>query len=115
MVKVVNEFSTVALATIDGGRVAAAINQELKKAALDCDDRPGESRPRKIVVEILMVPVADETGLADSVKLACKIKASHPDRRSRVFDMSLRKGGKLAYDEESLDNVDQQTLDFKSS
>ena len=110
MSKVVSEFSTLALATIDGGRVAAAINQELKKAALDCDDRPGELRPRKVVLELLMVPVVDERGLADHVKVAAKIKASHPDRRSRVFDMALRKGGKLAYDEESLENIDQQTL-----
>ena len=113
MAKTVLEFSAQSLATIDGGRIAAAINQELKKAALDCDDRPGEKRARKINVALEMVPVLDEKGLADSVKVRATIKATHPDRRSRVFDMSLRKGGKLAYDEESLENVDQQTLGLK--
>lgn len=113
MAKTVLEFTAASLATIDGGRVAAAINQELKKAAMDCDDRPGERRPRKINVALEMVPVVDERGLAESCKVRATIKASHPDRRSKVFDMSLRKGGKLAYDEESLDNVDQQTLGLK--
>lgn len=103
-------FDARSIAVIDGGRIAEAINQELRKAALDCDDRPGDRRPRKVTLQLDMVPVVDDRGDCDSVNVTAQVKAIHPSRKSQKFDMSLRKNGVLAFNEESLDNADQQTL-----
>jgi hypothetical protein len=106
-------FDAKSIASIDGGRIGVAINQELRKAALDCDDRPADKRPRKVTLQLELVPVVDEAGNCDSVDVSAQVKAVHPSRKSRKFDMSLRKNGVLAFNEESLDDVDQQTLDLK--
>lgn len=106
-------FDAKSIAVIDGGRIAEAINQELRKAALDCDDRPGDRRPRKVVLQLEMVPKMDDKGLCDAVDVTAQVKAVHPSRKSQKFDMSLRKNGVLAFNEDSLDNADQKTLDLK--
>jgi hypothetical protein len=106
-------FDAKALAVIDGGRIAEAINQELRKAALDCDDRPGDKRARKVTLQLEIVPKVDDRGNCDSVDVTAQVKAIHPSRKSQKFDMSLRKNGVLAFNEESLDNADQRTLDLK--
>ena len=106
-------FDAKSIAIIDGGRIGLAINQELRKAALDCEDRPADKRPRKVTLTLDMVPVCDDAGDVESVFVSAQVKAIHPSRKSRKFDMSLRKNGVLAFNEDSLENVDQKTLELK--
>ena len=98
------------IAQMDDGRIGAAMAQALSRVATDMDDRPGDDRPRKVTLEIACVPVVDETGLCDSVKLQMQVKEAYPTRKSKVYDMGLRKGGMMVYQPMSLDDHHQQPL-----
>jgi hypothetical protein len=47
------------LSHLDSGRASAALDQALKKAVLDCLDRPGDDRPRKITLCLEVKPVME--------------------------------------------------------
>lgn len=104
------QLSLSQIAEIDDGRIAEAFAQAVKRAAQDCDDRPGDDRPRKITLEIAFSPVLAENGLCDSVKSQIQIKDTIPTRKSRVYDFGLRKGGLFVYQPMALDNHRQNTM-----
>lgn len=104
------QLTLAQVAEIDDGRIAAAFAQALKRVAQDCDDRPGDDRPRKIVLEMAFMPVLSEDGICDSVKSQCQIKDTIPTRKSRVYDFGLRKGGLFSYQPMALDNHRQATM-----
>lgn len=104
------QLSLAELARIDDGRIEAAFNQAVRRAAADCDDRPGDDRPRKIMLEIAFVPVVTEEGICDSVKSQMQIKETIPTRKSRTYDFGLRKGGLFVYQPMALDNHRQSTI-----
>jgi hypothetical protein len=106
------KLSLAGLSEIYGGRLAIAFEQALKRVAQDCEDRPGERKARSVSVTLNVVPVLDEDGLCDNVKLQAQISDNVPKRRSKIYDLSLRKGGHLLFHPDSLENVDQHTLDF---
>jgi len=104
------QLSLAQIAEIDDGRIAAAFDQALKRAAQDCDDRPGDDRPRKITIELAVAPVLDQNGMCDSVKSQIQIKDTIPTRKSRIYDFGLRKGGLFTYQPMALDNHRQGIL-----
>jgi hypothetical protein len=106
------ELTLESIAKMDGGRLAIAFSAALKRAIQDCDDRPGEKKPRTVTLHLAAVPILDEDGLADNCKIQFQIHDSVPKRRSRVYDMSMRKGGHLLFNDDSPDNVDQGTFDM---
>lgn len=97
------------LPTLDGGRMALAFDQALERVIADCDDRPGDGKPRKITLEFIVKPTLDSQGLCESVKAAWHIKDTVPSRKSRVYDFGMRRG-MLIYQADSLDNHRQNTL-----
>lgn len=105
-------LTLASLAEIDGGRLALAFEQALKRCVLDCEDRPGESKPRKLTLNLELTPTLDEDLVCDNVKLQFHISDNVPKRRTKKYDMSLRKGGHLLFQPDSLDNVDQTTFEF---
>lgn len=104
------KLSLAALGEIDDGRLATAFDQAIKRAADDCNDRPGEKRKRCVVLQIEFEPVLDQDGVCDSVKSAVQIKDTIPTRKSRSYDFGLRKGGFLVFNENSLDSHRQSTI-----
>lgn len=46
------KFDLAALASIDGGRIAIAFEQALRRVAQDCDDRPGEKKERTVTLSL---------------------------------------------------------------
>lgn len=104
------EFNLSSITDLDGGRVAEAFDQAVKRAVKDCEDRPGETKPRTVVLQLDLVPVMDESGDVGSVAGAFQVKDTCPTRKSRVYDFSPRRG-MLVFNDLSEDNVDQRTLD----
>lgn len=104
------QLSLQQLADLDDGRIATAFDQAVKRAAQDCDDRPGDDRPRKVILEIAFAPVLSADGICDSVKSQIQIKDAMPTRKSRVYDFGLRKGGLFVYQPMALDNHRQGTF-----
>lgn len=104
------QFSLLELAAMDDGRIAVAFDQAIRRAAVDCDDRPGDDRARKVLLEIEFTPTCDESGLCESVQSQIQIKDTLPSRKSRKFDLGIRKGGMFVFSPASLANHRQGSL-----
>lgn len=103
------------LKLLDNGIPCARFNRQVSAAVDDCMDRAVDKKPRKVALVIELLPETDQRGDCVSVAMEIKIKTSVPDHRSRRFDCRpsrTRKGGQLAFNPESPDNADQETLDF---
>lgn len=99
------------LAKIDDGRLALALDQALRRVALDMDDRPGLKKPRTVTLQLTFIPVFDaNTSTCDGVKMTAKIKDSIPVRESKAYDFGLRKGNLMTYQPMALDNHAQETF-----
>lgn len=106
------QITLAKLATIDCKRIAIAFDQAIRNLATDCDDRPGDKRARKVVLQVELTPMPDESGVADEVAMKVQIKESLPTRKSKDYSLSLRKNGVLAIREGSEDNHEQSPLPF---
>lgn len=96
---------------LDGGRLGAAWDAELKRIAQDCEDRPGDDKPRKVNLEVVMQPVKDEAGLCEEVWVKVHVTSSVPKRRSKPLRLGVRRGGMLVFNDMSEDNPNQRTID----
>lgn len=106
------ELTLSSIAEMDGGRIGEAMRQALKRIAQDMDDRPGDNRPRKIQLEIAAEPTVGEDGMIDGAKLQMQVKETLPTRKTKVYDMGVRKGGMLVFQPLALDNHMQDPLPF---
>ena len=109
------ELTLASMAEIDGGRLAIAFAQALRRCAIDCDDRPGEKKPRMVTIQVSTVPILDEDGLCEDCDVKVTIADSVPKRRSKAYNCSLRKGGHLLFHPDSLDEHEQHTMDFEGT
>lgn len=109
------EVTLEALAKIDGGRVALAFQQALQRCVQDCDDRPGEKKARTVTIIANVVPVLDQDGMCEDCKLSFQIADNVPKRKTKEYHCAMRKGGKLSYHPDSLDNHEQETFPFDAS
>lgn len=107
------ELNVDSLKKIDGGRIDAALQQEIKHVILDMQDRPGDDRDRSVTLKLVFKPIVSDSGDLDSVNVKMDIGSKMPSRKSRVFDMQARrsaKGPMLVFNEDSLDDMDQSTI-----
>lgn len=110
-----NELVRLDLASLKqlgDGRVAIAFDQAMRRVALDCQDRPGEKRPRKVLLEVQVIPELDDNGECDEVKCEFVVKDAIPTRRSKKYSLGLHRNGQFSFRDGSPENVDQTTLDF---
>lgn len=103
-------FKIESLPEFDGGRIAAAVEQELKKAALDCMDRPAEERARTVNLQFELCPVRDEHGQCEGVTLDFQIVGKCPTRKSKTYHLGIKQTGGLFFSEHSPENVNQKTI-----
>lgn len=106
------ELTLATMAEIDGGRLAIAFKQALKRCAEDCDDRPGEKKARTITLTVAVEPRVDEDGLCEDCDVRVTIADNVPKRKSKPYNCSLRKGGHLMFHPDSLDDHEQETFNF---
>jgi len=108
------KFQLSALAEMDGGRINVAFAQALARVVGDCEDRPGEKSARTITLQVAVVPILDASGVCDDAKVQMVITDSVPKRKTRIYDMALKKGKQgphLLFRPDSLDEADQM-VDF---
>ena len=109
-----HEFKLETLTKLDDGRVVEAWNQALRRAILDCEDRPGVTEARKVILQLELAPTIDEDGNVDTVRGQFQVKDSAPVRKTKKYDFSPRLQGKskvLIFNDLSDDNVKQHTID----
>jgi hypothetical protein len=107
-----HSFSLESLKNLDMGKASEAFQHHVRRAALDCLDRPLDGKPRKVVLEIAMVPDPEQDGACDKVKLQIRASSALPKHQTKVYSLGARVNGQLVFNEDALDNVDQGTLGY---
>lgn len=100
------------MALVEGGKINAALDVHLKRACLDCQDRPGDAKARVVSCEFTFIPVMDQSGFCEEVKWDVRVKSKVPPHQSKAYSAGLRRDGSFVFSEDSLDNVNQNTFDY---
>lgn len=103
-------FNFTSLADFDDGRIREAVDLELNRARLDCEDRPGLKQARKVTLTVILEPESDERGKIADVQVSFDIQARFPKRASRPYTMAAKRGH-LVFNDLSPDDPNQMTLD----
>lgn len=104
-------LSLKSLKDLEDGKVDIAFNQYLDRCVKDCMDRPLEGKPREINMKVSIVPDTDkETRECDRVNVQVTISDTIPKRHTRAINMAVHRNGRIVFNKDSLDNVDQGTL-----
>ena len=99
------------LQELDGGKVAVALAQHLRRAANDCYDRPNDKIARKVSLEMSLKPVTDDRGTACvEVELQAHVASTVPKHRTRALSLGLKPNGTLLFNPDSPDRIDQTTF-----
>lgn len=107
----VEEFKFQKLGDLDNGLSVATFNKLLTAAAQDCWDRPGDVKPREVNLSLLIWPVVDKSsGQIEKVEVGLKITSKVPAHTTNAYSMGLRANGKLAFNPDSPNNVNQATF-----
>ncbi len=100
----------------EGGTVVVAYDKDLAALVRDCRDRPHDKSPRKLTLEVVIIPKnpegMDETagGYID-VDAQFKIKISYPARKTAMRPFATNAQGQLTFNDMSPDNPHQMTID----
>ncbi len=103
-------FSIANLKDLDQGKGVAIFEHLLKLAAIDCSERPAESKVRKVVLEVQMSPVCESQGDCTSVEARIVARSTVPAQQSRLYSLGLRRNGVLCFNPDSVDNINQASL-----
>lgn len=102
----VQNLSMENLGDIDDGSVAVAINQALRAAVNDCQDRPSLKKARKITLEISITPVMDKRDFHQA-RVEFTIKQTVPSKGLEVVMRPTTRGDGLEFHPTFSDNPDQ--------
>jgi hypothetical protein len=106
----IHQLSLDALDKLDMGKAAEAFRLHLRRAALDCLDRPGDDKPRTVVLKVALKPAMEPDGDCTEVKGQFHVASKVPDHRTKVYSFGLRKNGGLVFNEDSPESIDQSTM-----
>lgn len=104
------QFTLANICELDGGVAAVTFEQLVRRAALDCMDRPGDGKARKITLEVTLIPRQEQCGDCTEVEAQVHAKCTVPPHRTKPYSFGLRKNGVLVFNSDSPDNVNQTTL-----
>jgi hypothetical protein len=106
----IKQLSLSNLKDLDGGKADQSLQLHLKRAALDCEDRPNDPTARRVTLDFSLVPVVDERGFLTEVHMQIHAKSVVPAHRTKVYSLGLRNQGMLVFAEDSPDSVNQGTI-----
>lgn len=105
-------FDLGKLANFDDARIMQAFQEELKYAALSCHDRPGDKSPRKVTLEMTLIPVQEpNSGGCEGINVKFKAKAKVPERKSREYSLNTNRAGQLIFSTTNAANAAQKTFE----
>jgi hypothetical protein len=109
----IQKLSFESLATVDGGSLNEQFENALKRASLDCQSRPGESKGRVITLKVTATPIVDQNGFCEEAKWCVDVTDKIPCYKSPEFMASLRRDGSFVFTEDSVRaNPSQGRLDY---
>src|SRR6478672_5613482 len=95
------KFGTNTLPQLDGGRLQADVDKSLLRCVEDCKDRPNLDTARKVMIELILMPYADETGDVVSINLDYQVKPTLPPMKREGLSLGVQKSGQLVFNENS--------------
>lgn len=102
------------LGQMDGGRIAEAFRLALERVLKDCEDRPHVDKARTISIQIAIKPVcAPDDDICDETRMQCVVSDNVPKRQTRLYSLGLRRGGMATFNDESLDDIKQESFGFE--
>lgn len=104
-------LSLESLSAIDEGRVERAFARHLQRAIADCEDRPGDKKPRKITLTANLSPVMLQDGAVTSVEVECEVSSTVPKHVSKIVECVVKNGGRALFNNMSEGDVLQKTID----
>lgn len=108
------KFDFSSLIDLDGGRVKTAVELAIKRCELDCSDRPGLKKARRVSLNIDITPVIGEEGNLESCDLVFQVVDTTPKRTSKVYNMKATGQG-LLFNEMSPEDHGQLTFEDAES
>lgn len=103
------------ISNLDGGRIGIAFANEIEALIRDLEERPTVDKPRKLEIVLELNP-KEYGGDLEEVIASVTFKTKSPERVSGSVSMGVKKIGdrkSLIFDDLSLNNVDQMTLDLQ--
>ena len=85
------------------------LDKHVSAISNDCINRPGDKTPRKIILEMVFLPIIDQDGECDEVEMTLECKSKVPVYRTRGHRMRVTRGG-IGFNIDSPDNPNQQSL-----
>jgi len=105
------QFKIQDIADLDDGRIALTINNHIKKAVEDCQNRPGVEKNRSVSLSIEIIPAPQEDGLCEEVDVEIISGVKLPKSHSKPMSMGARMNGQLVFNAASPGDVNQGSLD----
>lgn len=110
----VQPLTLTSLRNLDMGKIEEALALHLGRAAADCEDRPADPSPRKIVMTIAVSPQSSPEGNLEDVKAQVFVESRVPSHRTRVYSLGVRRiagrGATFTFNSDAPDNVNQGTF-----
>jgi hypothetical protein len=106
-------LSLSSLEKIDNGKINAAFDHELKRVIEDCNDRPGMNKPRKLVLELILLPNCgtDKDQLyCESVSAQIRVEGKIPGRKTKVYTLETKPSGSAFFNADAPENPNQMTI-----
>lgn len=95
---------------LGSGAIAAEWAKALQRCGMDCQERPGEKGPRRVVMVAEVKPV-EQDGVCEALSCTIQVSDSVPKRQSRVYELGISNRGDVIVNPDSPDDVSQGTLD----
>lgn len=102
-----------AMRELDGGRAMETFQDAVRVAVKDCIDRPGDKRPRKVVLQLTLKPVPVIEGNTidcDGANGAFQCKTMLPQYETREVNFGVQQSGDLIFNPDSPTDHKQATL-----
>jgi len=108
------ELTQLSLSSLEqlDGRIEALFQKHLAFLSSDCMNRPGDKTPRKLSLELSIVPQTDPaTGECDDVFVSIEAKSKVPTYKTKEYPLRVSRGG-LLFNADIPDAIDQTSIKF---
>lgn len=112
----IHYLTLASIKEMESGSYAKTFDELLRRASLDCMDRPHEEKPRVVTMKVQLVPVpqlrSDGSPMdgCDEVRAIITFDPKNPVYRTRELSLGTKANGSLVFNPDCLSNIKQMTL-----
>ena len=104
------KFDARNLKFIDGGAFVEQFDSHVERQVSDCKGRPADVRPRKITMEIELVPIVAGNGKLKTIDAKFKVASKSPHHQSDTVQLGIDADGEAIFNEHCMSAVDQSSF-----